>query len=84
MWWNDWPMIMYTFFEKNSEALAGKTLIPFSTHDGSGLSVFDVKLVSTLPNSNVDPGLAVLDRETQNNREVFRLTVNNWLEGMGF
>ena len=32
VWWGDWPMIMYTFFEENTDALAGKTLIPFSTH----------------------------------------------------
>ena len=34
-------MIMYTFFEENAEALSGKTLVPFSTHEGSGLSGFD-------------------------------------------
>ena len=27
VWWGDWPMIMYTFFEENADALAGKTLI---------------------------------------------------------
>ena len=37
VWWGDWPMICYTFFENNADALAGKTLIPFSTHEGSGL-----------------------------------------------
>ena len=41
VWWGDWPMIMYTFFEENADALAGKTLIPFSTHEGSGLAGFD-------------------------------------------
>ena len=41
VWWGDWPMIMYTFFENNADALAGKTLIPFSTHEGSGLSGFE-------------------------------------------
>ena len=43
VWWGDWPMILYTFFETNGDALAGKTLIPFSTHEGSGLSGFDKK-----------------------------------------
>ena len=28
VWWGDWPMIMYTFFENNADALSGKTLIP--------------------------------------------------------
>ena len=84
VWWNDWPMIMYTFFEQNAEALAGKTLIPFNTHDGSGLSGFDTKLAGTLPQSNVSAGFAVLGREAQNSTEFIRLTVNNWLEGIGF
>ena len=44
VWWNDWPMIMYTFFENNVEELAGKSLVPFSTHGGAGLSGFDKKL----------------------------------------
>ena len=30
VWWGDWPMIMYTVFENND--LAGKKLVPFSTH----------------------------------------------------
>lgn len=59
VWWSDWPMIMYTFFEKNADALAGKTLIPFSTHAGSGLSGFDKKLSSACPGSTVGEGLAV-------------------------
>lgn len=84
VWWVDWPMIMYTFFEQNEEALAGKTLIPFSTHDGSGLAGFDLKLRNALPQSNVGEGLAILGREAQNNREFIRLTVNNWLEGIGY
>ena len=53
VWWGDWPMICYTFFENNADALAGKTLIPFSTHEGSGLSGFDRKLASALPGSTV-------------------------------
>ena len=48
-WWGDWPMIMYTFFEENADALSGKTLVPFSTHEGSGLSGFDKKLSSAIP-----------------------------------
>ena len=35
-WWGDMPMILYTFFE--SYDFAGKTIIPFNTHGGSGFS----------------------------------------------
>ena len=58
VWWGDWPMIMYTVFENND--FAGKTLIPFSTHEGSGLSGFDRKLKASCPDSVIKKGLAVV------------------------
>lgn len=36
IWWSDMPMIMYTFFDEYD--FSGKTIIPFSTHGGSGLA----------------------------------------------
>lgn len=84
VWWGDWPMICYTFFETNADALAGKTLIPFSTHEGSGLSGFDRKLSSTLPNSTVGEGLAVQGNDAQNNQDSVRSKVNDWLSELGF
>ena len=66
VWWGDWPMIMYTFFENNADALAGKSLVPFSTHEGSGLSGFDRKLASVCPNSQVLEGLAIRGNDCQN------------------
>ena len=84
VWWGDWPMICYTFFEENADALAGKTLIPFSTHAGSGLSGFDRKLSSALPNSTVGEGLAISGSDAQNNPDSVRAKVNEWLSGLGF
>ena len=84
VWWGDWPMIMYTFFENNADALAGKTLIPFSTHEGSGLSGFDRKLSSACPNSTIGEGLAIRGNDAQNNQDNVRSTVNDWLAGLGY
>ena len=84
VWWGDWPMIMYTFFENNADALSGKTLIPFSTHAGSGLSGFDKKLSSACPGSTVGEGLAVAGKDAQNNQDSVRETVNDWLTGLGY
>ena len=84
VWWGDWPMIMYTFFENNADALAGKTLIPFSTHEGSGLSGFDRKLSSACPNSTIGEGLALRGNECQNKQDSVRSTVNDWLAGLGY
>ena len=43
VWWGTYPQVMFTFFKKYD--LNGKTIIPFTTHEGSGLGrcVDDVK-----------------------------------------
>lgn len=84
VWWGDWSMICYTFFENNADALSGKKLIPFSTHEGCGLSGFDRKLASTIPNSTVGEGLAISGSDAQNNQDSVRSRVNDWLSGLGF
>ena len=84
VWWGDWPMIMYTFFEQNRDALAGKTLIPFSTHEGSGLSGFDKKLGSAISGATVGKGLAIRGNDAQNRRDSVRESVNGWLNDLGF
>ena len=82
VWWGDWPMIMYTVFENND--FSGKTLVPFSTHEGSGLSGFDKKLQKACPDSTILPGLAVRGYDAQFNKETVSSSVTNWLNGLGF
>ena len=82
VWWGDWPMIMYTFFE-NSD-LSEKQLIPFSTHAGSGLSGFDKKLAAACPDSAVLEGLAIRGADTQNDPESVRASVAEWLAKLGY
>ena len=82
VWWGDWPMIMYTVFENND--FSGKTLIPFSTHEGSGLSGFDKKLASACPDSTIGKGLAIEGNDAQNNQDKTRESVSGWLTELGF
>ncbi len=82
VWWGDWPMIMYTVFENND--FSGKTLIPFSTHEGSGLSGFDKKLAGACPDSTIGKGLAIEGNDAQNNQEKAREYVSGWLAELGF
>ena len=84
VWWGDWPMIMYTFFENNAEGLSGKTLIPFSTHEGSGLSGFDKKLSSACPDATVLEGLAIRGNDCQNDQDSVREKVSEWVTGLGY
>ena len=82
VWWGDWPMIMYTFFE-NAD-LAGKNLVPFSTHEGSGLSGFDRKLASAVPDATVLTGQAFRGNDCQNRKDSVSDAVDKWLSGLGF
>ena len=82
VWWGDWPMIMYTLFE--STDFSGKTLIPFSTHEGSGLSGFDRKLGEKAEGAVIGKGLAVRGNDAQNKRDEVRETVREWLAELGF
>ena len=82
VWWGDWPMIMYTVFESTS--LSGKTLIPFSTHAGSGLSGFDRSLAAAYPECTVDKGLAIAGTDAQNHPDKVQTSVAAWLDKLGF
>jgi len=84
VWWGDWPMIMYTFFESNAEELSGKTLVPFSTHEGSGLSGFDQKLSAVFPGSEILDGLAVRGNDAQNDQDGVREEVKGWLADLQY
>ena len=43
--WDTYPQVMFTFFKKHANDLKDQTVIPFTTHEGSGLAncVEDVK-----------------------------------------
>ena len=82
VWWGEWPMIMYTFFENND--LSGKTLIPFSTHEGSGLSGFDSKLQKACPDATVLKGLAVRGSDAQKNQDKARAAVKEWISELEY
>ena len=56
-WWGTIAMPFFTYLEENN--LAGKTIIPFMTHEGSGFgnSISDIKRLC--PNATLLEGLAV-------------------------
>jgi len=78
IWWGTYPQVMFTFFEEND--LNGKTLIPFTTHEGSGLAstVEDVK--AAYPDATVTKGFAIYGHEVRSGKA----KVEKWLKGLGF
>lgn len=78
IWWGDIPMPVYTFLE--SHDWSGKTVVPFATHEGSGLSGTERNIRSSCRNADVLKGLAVRGRTAQTNRASARKEVRLWLE----
>lgn len=80
-WWADMPMALYTFIE--SYDWSGKTVAPFVTHEGSGLSSIPSKIKAATKAEMLD-GLAVYGHVAQNDREQAKEEVANWLKKLGF
>lgn len=56
-WWNTFPMAVFTFLE--SYDFAGKTIIPFCTHEGSGIGNSERDIKKLCPDAKVLAGLAI-------------------------
>ena len=78
VWWGTYPQVMFTFFSKCD--LSGKTIIPFTTHEGSGLGncVNDVK--KAYPNATVKDGFSIYGHEVRSGKA----TIEKWLQGLGY
>ena len=56
-YWGTMPMAVYTFLEKYD--FSGKTIHPFCTHEGSGLSQTERDIRKAAPGATVTRGLAI-------------------------
>ena len=78
IWWGDMPMVVYTFLEKHD--LNGKTIIPFCTHEGSGLSGTDNTFRRHYKTATVKEALAMRGSTAQNRRSETEKAVDEWLK----
>lgn len=60
-WWGGLPMPVYTFLEEYD--FAGKTIIPFASHEGSGLGSGASEIAQICPDADVLNGFAVRGSE---------------------
>ena len=76
VWWGTYPQVMFTLFKDIN--LDGKTVIPFTTHEGSGLAscVSDVK--KAFPKANVTKGFSIYGHEVRTGKA----KVEKWLKGL--
>lgn len=77
-WWGDMPMAIYTFLDTYD--LSGKTIAPFITHGGSGLSGTPENIQEEELNASVTEGLAIDGDEASDSSE----DIVEWLNSLGF
>ena len=75
-------MAVYTFLE--SYDFSGKTIVPFCTHEGSGLSDTVKSISNTSPDAEVLRGFAIRGKKAQKSREEAKEAVISWLNEIGF
>lgn len=74
-WWGTFPMAVFTFLE--SYDFSGKTIIPFCTHEGSGLGNSERDIRKLCPNANVLPGIAIRGGNAKSSGN----SIKSWLSG---
>lgn len=78
VWWGTYPQVMFTFFEKHD--LNGKTVIPFTTHEGSGLGSVVDDLKRLYPNAHFGKAFSIYGHETRKDLTA----VDKWLKELKY
>ncbi len=73
-WWGDMPMPLYTFLDEYD--LSGKTIAPFVTSGGSGLSGTPNKIKNIQKNATVTEGLSISGSQAGSSQS----SVNSWIQ----
>ena len=77
-WWGDMPMPIYSFLDQYD--LSNKTIAPFITHGGSGLSGTSANIANEEPDAVVTEGLAINGDDVDDCQD----EVNEWLNELNF
>ncbi|MFT8878979.1 MAG: flavodoxin [Oenococcus sp.] len=78
VWWGEYPMVVRTFLDGVN--LNGKHVIPFTTHEGSGLGNTPETLRRQYPKADVLRGLGVRGSDAANSQGA----VDRWLTRLGY
>ena len=77
-WWGTMPMAVFSFLQKHD--LAGKTVLPFCTHEGSGMGSSVKDLKKALPQSLIKPGLPIKGTRVHRKDAAIPAEVEAWLK----
>lgn len=78
IWWSEYPMVVRTFLD--GVDLNNKNVIPFTTHEGSGLGNTPEVLKREYKNAKVLKGFSVEGNKAKNAKN----DVDKWLDGLGY
>lgn len=73
-YWGTMPMAVYTFLEAFD--FSGKTIYPFCTHEGSGLSSTEKDIAKTTKGAKVSKGLAINGSSVDKSKKI----IERWLQ----
>ena len=76
-WWGTMPMPVFTFLE--AYEFSGKTIVPFCTHEGSGLGRSMAEIQKTCPHATILDGLAIRGGDVNSAQD----EVSAWLRETG-
>lgn len=78
VWWGTYPQVMFTYFDRYD--LNGKTIIPFTTHEGSGLGNVVSDLKKLYPNAKFREAFSIYGHESRKDLS----KVGQWLKRLGY
>ena len=78
IWWGTFPQVMFTFFRDHD--LNGKTIIPFTTHEGSGLGSTVKDLKKAYQKAKYLEAFSMYGHDVRKGRD----RVEKWLKRIGF
>ena len=76
VWWGTYPQVMFTLFKDIN--LDGKTVIPFTTHEGSGLASCASDVRKAFPKAKVTCEFSIYGHEVRGGKA----KVEKWLKGL--
>ena len=76
VWWGTYPQVMFTLFKDIN--LDGKTVIPFTTHEGSGLASCASDVRKAFPKANVTGEFSIYGHEVRGGKA----KVEKWLKSI--
>ena len=76
VWWGTYPQVMFTLFKDIN--LDGKTVIPFTTHEGSGLASCANDVRKAFPKAKVTGEFSIYGHEVRGGKA----KVERWLKGL--